>query len=130
LRNCVQPRCRTDPPSLKHRETRVLVFGIRCKTRGLSTVLGSVSTMTALRGMVPWVRISVCLYTARFTVEARGREEKHFSQWEALKSRRPRNLTLHPKFSVQVTTRRENDMESTFVLHGIKSAQFFSLLEF
>jgi hypothetical protein len=46
----MQPRCRTDLPSLKHCETTVLVFGIQCKTRGLSTVLGSVSTMTALRG--------------------------------------------------------------------------------
>jgi hypothetical protein len=44
--------------------------------------------------------------------------------------RRPRNVTLHPKFSVQGTIRRENDVESTFVLHGIKSAQFLSPPDF
>jgi hypothetical protein len=48
----------------------------------------------------------------------------HFSQWEASKSRSLRNVTLHLKYSIQGTTGRENDMENTFVLHGIKSAQF------
>jgi hypothetical protein len=36
--------------------------------------------------------------------------------------RRARNVILHPKFLVQGTIRKENDVESTFVLHGIKSA--------
>jgi len=43
--------------------------------------------------------------------------------------RRPRNVTLYPKISVQ-GIRRENDVESTFVLHGIKSAQFLTPPEF
>jgi hypothetical protein len=47
-----------------------------------------------------------------------------------LKSRSSRNVTSHPKFSVQGTTRRENDVESTFVFRGIKSAQFLSPPEF
>jgi hypothetical protein len=41
-----------------------------------------------------------------------------------------KNVTLHPKFSVQGMTRRENDVESTFVLHGIKNGQFLSPVEF
>jgi hypothetical protein len=44
--------------------------------------------------------------------------------------RRPRNVTLHLKYLVQGTTGREIDVEGTFVLHGIKSAQFLSPLEF
>jgi hypothetical protein len=44
--------------------------------------------------------------------------------------RRPRNVTLYRKFSVQGTTRRENDMERTFVLRGSKSAYFSSPREF
>jgi hypothetical protein len=44
--------------------------------------------------------------------------------------RRPRNVTLHPKISVQGTTRKENDVESTFVFHGIKSAQFLNPQDF
>jgi hypothetical protein len=44
--------------------------------------------------------------------------------------RRPRNVTLHLKFSVQWMTKRENDMNSIFVLGGSKSAHFLSPLEF
>jgi hypothetical protein len=33
-------------------------------------------------------------------------------------------------FISKIFSRRENDMESTFVFHGIKNAQFFSPLEF
>jgi hypothetical protein len=44
--------------------------------------------------------------------------------------RRARNVILHPKFLVQEMTRRENDVENTFVLHDIKSAQFLSLPKF
>jgi hypothetical protein len=44
--------------------------------------------------------------------------------------RRPRNVTLHPKFSVQGMPRGENDMDSTFVLRGNKSAHFSRTPEF
>jgi hypothetical protein len=67
---------------------------------------------------------------ARFILEVRGREEQNFNQWKAWKLRRPRNVTLHPKLSVQGTARRKNDVESTFVLCGSESAQFLSPLEF
>ena len=48
------------------------------------------------------MHIAICfVYSkARFTLEAKGHEEKHFSQWEAKKLRRPRNVTLNVKFLV------------------------------
>jgi hypothetical protein len=53
-----------------------------------------------------------------------------FQLMESLKIKGPRNVISHPIFSVQGTARREIDMESTFVLHGSKSAQFLSPPEF
>jgi hypothetical protein len=44
--------------------------------------------------------------------------------------RRPKNVTSHPKFLVQKMARRENDVESTFVLRGTKSANFLVPLNF
>jgi hypothetical protein len=44
--------------------------------------------------------------------------------------RRPKNVTLYPKLSVQGTIRSNNDVESTSVLRSIKSVQFLSLLDF
>jgi hypothetical protein len=67
---------------------------------------------------------------ARFILRREAMKALHFSQWEALKLRSLRNVILHPKYLVQGTTRKENDVESTFVLHGIKSAQFLSLPKF
>ena len=44
--------------------------------------------------------------------------------------RRPRNITLHPKFSVQGTPEREYDIDSNIVLCDSKSAHFLRPLEF
>ena len=47
-----------------------------------------------------------------------------------LEIKKTKKCHFTPKIFSPRDTKRENDMESTFVLHGIKSAQFLSPLDF
>jgi hypothetical protein len=59
--------------------------------------------------------------------KARSREDLTFQPMGGLKIeiRKPKECHFTPEIFSPKTTGRENDMESTFVLHSIKSAQFF-----
>jgi hypothetical protein len=61
---------------------------------------------------------------ACFILEARGCEEQNFSQWEAWKSRRPRNVTSHPKFLVQGMARRKMIWRALLLSVAIKVHNF------
>jgi hypothetical protein len=111
-------------------ERSLLHLGVVTLSHFFKFVRKYTSYIKILREIKKITKISLVNTKARFILRQEAVKTLHFNQWEASKLRSLKNVTLYPKYSVQGTTGRENDVESTFVLHGIKNVQFLSPLEF